>query len=171
LGRKLFNGKGEHGTDDGAEIVLAELKLDRPAKIDEHLHNAIETMNFGFDDFEMAGGRSAGAGGCELALEELNVNNDGVDGVLDFVAHSGGEAADGGHAAGELELGLDGLDGFEIVEGEERAQSLTRLTVMNELEGEFDALAGFSDDDFLGQRSASREGLAKGPAWRPRIGR
>jgi hypothetical protein len=92
------------------------------------------------------------------------VHDDGVDGVLDLVADAGGEATDSGHSAGELELGLDGFGGFEVVEGEKRAQSLSRFSVVDELEGEFDAAAGFSDDEFLRQGSGGCEGLAESSA-------
>ena len=126
------------------------------------MDDAVEAVDFGVDDFKVAeGGR---AGFTELGFEQFEVDDDGVDGVFDLVTDAGGEAADGGHAAGELELGLDGLDGLKIVEGEERAQALSRFAVVDELKGEFDAAAGFSDDDFLGQRRGGCECLAEGAA-------
>jgi hypothetical protein len=54
VGGELFDGKGEDGADDVAKIVFAELKLDRAAEVDEHLHDAIEAVNLGLDNLEMA---------------------------------------------------------------------------------------------------------------------
>jgi len=124
LDGEFFDGEGEDFIDDGAKVVFAELKLNRAAEVDEQLDDPIKAVNLGFNDLEMPGGRSAGAGGGELALEQFDVHDDGVDGVFDLVAYSGREPADGGHAAGDLKLGLDGFDGFKIVEGKKSTQSV-----------------------------------------------
>jgi hypothetical protein len=161
---KFFHGEGENSADDATEIVLAELKLNRAAEVDKQLNDAIEAVNLRLDDIEMARGWCASAGGGELALEQFDVDNDSIDGVLNLVANAGGKAADGGHAAGKLELGLDRFNGFEIVEGKERAQSLARFSVLDEFEGELDASASLSDDDFLGQRGGGCECMTESTA-------
>ena len=79
-------------------------------------------MDLGVDDFEVP--HRGGAGVAELGLEQLQVNHDGVDGVLHLVADAGGEPADGGHAPRELQLRLDRLGRFQIVQHHQRAQPL-----------------------------------------------
>ncbi len=109
--------------------------------------------------------RTAGAAGvAQLGLEQLQVDHDGVDGVLDFVAHAGGEPADGGHAPRELELRLDGFGRFKIVQHDQRAQPLLRVFVVDELQRCLNAASGFRANLFLDQRGAGVEGLAQHPA-------
>ena len=117
-----FLGGGSDVADDWAQVLLAELDLHGAGEVDQGLDDAVKAVNLGVNDFEVADGGCAGV--AELGLEQLEVDDDGVDGVLDLVADAGGEAADGGHAAGEFQLRLDLLGGLEVVEGDERAQAL-----------------------------------------------
>ncbi len=61
------------------------------------------------------------------------MDHDGVDGVLYFVADPGGEPADGRHAAGQLQFRFDLLDRFQIVQGDQRAQSLAAHVIMDKI--------------------------------------
>ncbi len=106
--------------------------------------------------------RRASPPGLHLVAQQFEVHHDGVDGVLDLVADSRGETADGGHAPRDLELGFDFADGFQIVEGEQRAErmAVARLGIMNEVERDFDAAAGFGGHFFLHDGHAPLEGIA-----------
>ena len=53
-------------------------------------------MYLSVDDLEVP--RRGAIGVAELGFEQLKVNDDCVNGVLDFVADAGGESADGSHA-------------------------------------------------------------------------
>ena len=92
------------------------------------------------------------------------MDDDGVDGILYLVAHAGGEPADGRHAAGELEFGLDLFGRFQVVQGNQRAQPLAVFIVVNKVQRSLNAPAGLSEDLFLHQGDAGVEGLAKGLA-------
>ena len=61
------------------------------------------------------------------------MHDDGVDGILDLVADAGSQPADGGHAPRKLELRLDRFSRFQIVQRDQRAQSLVRVLVVDEL--------------------------------------
>ena len=62
------------------------------------------------------------------------MDDDGVDGVLDLVSDAGGEASDGGHAAGDLQFGLDLFNRLQVVEGDQCAEALAGVVVENEIE-------------------------------------
>jgi len=162
VGGEFGGGEGEDAADDGAEVLFAELEFNGSAEIDEELDNAVEAMDFGFDDFEVTHGRSAGTG--ELAFEELDMDDDGVDGVFDFVPDAGGESADGGHAAGELEFRLDGFGGLKVMKGNERAEALAGVVVEDEVDGGLDAATGFGEDFFLNEGDAGVKRVAEDDA-------
>ncbi len=87
------------------------------------------------------------------------MNHDGVDGILDLVAYAGGEAADGGHAARELELRFDFFGGFDVVKGDERAQPLTVFVVVDEVDRGSYAAAGLGANLFLHHGDAGIDGF------------
>ena len=76
--------------------MLAQIQFHRARKIHQHLHYAVKAMNLGVDDFKMTDSGTAGL--AQLGLEQLKMHHDGVDGILDLVAHAGGEPADRRHA-------------------------------------------------------------------------
>ena len=142
-----------------AQILILQLKLDRAGEIDEGLDDAIEAADLALDDVEVA---QRVAADLNLVPEQFQVNDDGVDGVLDFVADAGRESADRGHAARNLQLGFDLPNGFEVVDGEQSAEGMTvaGLGVVDEVEGDLDAAAGFGGDFFLDDGHAALERVA-----------
>ncbi len=59
--------------------------------------------------------------------QNLQVDDDGVDGILDLVGDAGGEASDGGEAARELDLVFNAADGLGVAHGEQRADGSAAL--------------------------------------------
>ena len=154
----FVGGEGDDVGDDLAEVVFDETDLNRAGEVDEGLNDAVEAVNFGVDDLEVAVGSFAAF--AEFSFEQFQMNDDCVDGVLDFMADAGGEPTDGGHAAGEFQFGFDDLDGLLIMECEQSAESLSRAVVVNEVEGDYDAMSGLGENFFLYEGESGLPGIA-----------
>ena len=128
---ELLGCQGKHIADDRTQVLLAELQFDRAGEIDQHLHHAIQTVNLHIDNLKVPYGRCAGP--SQLGLEQLEVHNNGVDRVFDLVAHAGGQAANGGHAARKFQFRLDLFGRLQIVQGNERAKALSGFIVVNKV--------------------------------------
>jgi hypothetical protein len=153
----------QHAGDDRPQILILELELDWTGKVDQRLHDAIEAANFALDDVEMPQGVAAGV---DLVPEQLQMDNDGVDGILHLVTDSRREAADRSHTPRNFELALNLADRFQIVEGQQRARELRSrdLESWMKVEGDFNAPAGFRGDLFLDDGHAAFKGVANDAA-------
>src|SRR5580700_1313143 len=109
---ELGGGQPQHAGHNRAQILILELELHGAREINQRLDNTIEAANLALDNVEMP---QRVAAGMNLVPEQLQMDDDGVDGILDLVADSGREAADRGHAARNLELGLDLADRLQVV--------------------------------------------------------
>ena len=89
------------------------------------------------------------------------MHHDGVDGILDLVAHAGREPADGRHAPRKLQFRLDLLHRFKIVQRHQRAQTHPCIVVVDEVHRCLDATPRLGADLFLHQRDPGVESLAK----------
>ncbi len=118
--------------------------------------------NLRVDDLQMPHCRSASR--AQLGAQQFQMNHDGVDGVLDLVAHTGGEPANGGHAPRKLQLRLDLFRRLQIVQGDQRAQSLAGVVVVDKIQLGLDAPAGLGANLFLRKGGAGVEGIAQGLA-------
>ena len=108
-----------------------QLQFHRPRKVDQRLHHAIEAVNLGVDYFEMPRGRWVIS--AQLVLEQFKMHHDGIDRVLHFVTDAGSQPADGCHAPRKLQLRLDLLHRFQIMQGDKSAQTLARVIVIDEI--------------------------------------
>ena len=158
-GGELLGGQRQHVADHRAQVLLAQLQFDRAGEVHQHLHHAVEAVNLRVDDLQVPHRR--GAGLAQLGLQQFQVNHDGVDGVLHLVAHAGGEPADGRHAPRELQLRLDLLRRLQIVQGDQRAQSLAGVVVVDEIQRGLNAPAGLGANLFLRKGGAGVEGFAQ----------
>jgi len=97
VGAGFGRGERNHGGGERAQIERGEGELDGTGEIGEGLDDAIQAVNFRTDDIDVAAGVRVG---LEDALaQQFEVNDDGVDGILDLVSDAGGEASDGGETA------------------------------------------------------------------------
>ena len=71
------------------------------------------------------------------------MHHDGIDRILDLVAHARGEPADGRHAPRKLQLRLNLRGRFQIVQRDQRSQPLVRLVVVDKVHRSLDAPAVF----------------------------
>ena len=146
-----------------AQILILELQLDRAGEIDQGLDDPVQAANLALDDVQVA---QRIAADLDLVPQQLKVDDDGVDGILDFVPDAGSEAADRRHAPGNLQLGLDLPNRFEVVNGEQSAErmAVARLRVVDEVERDFDPAPGLGGHLFLHDRHPAFEGVADEPA-------
>src|SRR5712671_850696 len=85
-----------------AEVDLHQMQFASPHEVHQSLHHPVEAMNFASDNIHVAA--SVGIELCQLVLQELEMKNDGVDGVLHFVGDAAGDASAGGEAAGHFDF-------------------------------------------------------------------
>ena len=62
------------------------MQFDRSGEVHEHLHYPVEAMNFAADHIDVPGGVGLEFG--QLVAQVFQVQNYGVDGILDFVRHA-----------------------------------------------------------------------------------
>ena len=74
-----------------SEIGFFELEVSGTREVDQNLNDAIEAVNFAADDVHVATG--AWVGLLQLVLQKMQVQNDGIDRVLDLVGNAAREAA------------------------------------------------------------------------------
>ena len=80
-----------------AQIAVRQAQLNRTGEVHQGLHYAIEALDLVADYVHVAA--SIRVGLLQLLPQHLQMDDDGVDGVLDFVGHARGQAANGGQAA------------------------------------------------------------------------
>jgi len=82
-----------------------------------------------------------------------------------LMAHAAGEPADGRHAPRELQFSLDLLHRFQVVQRDQRAESLpqsrSRLVVVDKIQRCLNAAARFGANLYLRQGRAPIEGIAE----------
>ena len=103
----------------------------------------------------------------QLVSQQFEMHHDGVDGVLDLVADSGGKPADGRHSAREFQLAFDFAHRFQIVQRKQGAQALplpVGVFIVDEIERNLHSTAGFGRDLFLHHGNPGVEGISHRPA-------
>src|SRR5206468_12235266 len=93
---------------------LGDVQLHRAREIEESLDYAIEAEDLARDDLHLL--RDIGFALGQLHARHLDVHEDGIERILDFVGDAGGDLADGGEAVGGLELAADLAGGFGVAE-------------------------------------------------------
>src|ERR1039458_10015225 len=86
-------------------------------KMGEGFHDAVEAQDFAGDDLHLR--FDGGVAARELAAGDFDVEEDGVQRILDFVGDAAGDAADGGEAVRGLELVADLALGFGIAQADD----------------------------------------------------
>ena len=117
-------GEGDDLGGQGAQIERGKLEIDGAGEVDQGFNHAVEAMDLRSDDIHVAARL-----GIELEdalAQNLQVDDDGVDGIFDLVGDAGGQASDGGEAARELDLIFNAADGLGIAHGEQRADGTPR---------------------------------------------
>jgi hypothetical protein len=87
----------------------------------------------------------------------LQVEHDGVDGILDFVGDSAGDAAAGREAAGHLDFVADTAHRLGVAQNEESADGI--IFFLNEIQRNLDVPAGRGDELALRQRTLALESV------------
>src|SRR5712691_2714246 len=135
-GHALTGGVGRSQLDNVVEqlanVQVREAQLHGTGEIHQHLHHAVEALDLTANHIHVPAG-----GGIDLLqflAKQLKMHHDGIDGILDFVSHAGGEPANGRKAVGELDLVFDAAHGFGIAQGQQRADALAAL--FNEIEAQ-----------------------------------
>src|SRR6185312_5068527 len=97
----VFFGIGSREHDDVvkqlADVNLHQAQFHGPGKVHESLNYAIETPDLTANDVDVTFGVAIRV--FELLPQHLEVDDDGVDGVFDFVRDAGGQPANRRHAA------------------------------------------------------------------------
>ena len=75
-----------------------QMQLASPHEVDQGLHHAVEPVNFVADDVHMAAG--IGIQLHQLVLQQLQMQDDGIDGILYFVGNAAGYASAGRKGGG-----------------------------------------------------------------------
>src|ERR1039458_56384 len=93
----------------------------------------------------------------DALAQNLEMDDDGVDGVFDLVGDAGGETSDGGQTAREFDLVANAADGFGVAHGEQGADGSAALG--DEVEGELHPAAVLDLDLARGHILAEGEGV------------
>ena len=103
---QLVRSQREDVADDRAKVLLSELHLHRPCdSTHQRLHHAVQAA--GSPRRLRPGAWWQVLRFAQLRLEKLQMHDNRVDRVLDLMAYSRGEPADGCHAPRELKLRLE----------------------------------------------------------------
>src|SRR5208282_896295 len=94
--RGLGRGQRRYALQNFAQIHVFQTQIAGTGEVHQDLHNAVEAVNFVADDVHVAAG--FGIVLLQFVLQQLQVQHNGVDGVLDFVGHAPGQASAGGKA-------------------------------------------------------------------------
>src|ERR1035437_10589371 len=87
-------------------------------------------MNLASDDVHVAAGVRIDL--ADLFAQQLEVNDDGIDGIFYFMGNAGGEPPNGRQTARQFNFVLDSAHRFDVTHGEQRADTLAALG--NEIE-------------------------------------
>src|SRR5882762_491475 len=93
----IGGGQQGHVFQQAAHVHLLELKIARAGEVDQDLHDPIEPVNFASDDVHVPA--STGVDLLQLVLQKVQVQDDGVNGILHLVRHTSSEPAAGREAA------------------------------------------------------------------------
>ena len=144
-------GRGQHRDffQNLPQVHFFQPQIAGTSEVDQDLHDAVEAVNFVADDVHVAA--RVGIVLLQLVLQQLQMQHDGIDGVLDLVRHASGQAAAGGKAARNFNLILNAAHRFGIAHGEQRADR--RALFLNEVERHLHAAAIGSVEFVLHQRT------------------
>src|SRR5882724_4315821 len=95
------------------------MQFNGASEIDQDLYHPVEAMNFAADDVDMS--RSIGLELGQLVAQVLQVKNNRVDGVFDFVGHARRQSSNRSKASRKLDLVFNLADRLGIPHGEKRA--------------------------------------------------
>ena len=114
-------GGGEHGDtlQNFSQVDVFQAQIAGTGEVDQDLHDAVEAVDFVADDVHVAAG--FGIVLLQLVLQQLEVEDDGVDGVFHFVSDATGEASAGGKAAGNFNFVFDAAHRFGVAHGQQGA--------------------------------------------------
>src|SRR5882724_12199145 len=118
------------------------MKVARPGEVHQDLHYAVQAVNFTVNDVHVAAGVRVRL--QQLVLQKLQVQDDGVDGVLDLVGDTARDAAAGGETAGGFDFIFYTTDRFGVVHGKQCAD--LGATFMDKIQCHLDTFssAGFN---------------------------
>src|SRR5260370_16524874 len=130
-----------HVLEQAAEIDFFQVQITRTGEVHQHLHHAVKTMNFAADKGHVV--TRVGVNLSQLVLQKLQVEHNGVDGVLDLVRYAAGETSAGGETARHFDFILDAMDGFGVTYDEQGAD--LSILFLNKIERDLNppAAAGF----------------------------
>ena len=146
---RIGSGEQRDVLEHAAEIHFHQMKFASPHEVNESLHHAVEPMNLAADDIHVTAGIRVEL--RELVLQELQVEHDGVDGILHFMSNAAGHASAGREAAGHLNFVADAAHGFGVAHNQQRADLGAFL--LNKIQRHLHAPAGGRDKLALRERS------------------
>src|SRR5208337_1240916 len=138
-----------------AQVDLFQVKVARPGEIHESLHDAIQPSNLAVNNVHVA--LSVGLLLGQLVAQQLQVQHDGVDGILDFVGDAAGEASAGGKAARHFDLVADALDRFGVAHDQQSAD--LGVLLLDEVERYLHALSASCLELAFRERPAALESV------------
>ena len=102
-----------------AQVHFFQMQIARPHEIHQGLHHAIEAADFAVDNVHVAARVGLLLG--QLVPQQLQMQHDGVDGILHFVGHAAGEASAGGEAAGHFNFVANAPHRLGVAHDQQRA--------------------------------------------------
>ena len=101
------------------EVDLFQAKISRTREIHQYLYYAVEAVDFAADDVDVPAGVRVDL--LELALQQLQMQYDGVNGVLDFMRNAASKASAGGKAPRHFDFVFNLMNRLGITDGKQRA--------------------------------------------------
>src|SRR5215469_4999599 len=138
-----------------SKVRLFKLEVAWPGEVDENLHDAIESVDLAPDDVQVATGARVGL--LQFVLQKMEVQNDGVDRIFDFMRYAAREAATRRHPPGHFDFILEPSHRFRIPHDQQGAN--LRGLVMDEVEGNLNAAAIRAFHFSLSEWTASLEAV------------
>src|ERR1700733_1413621 len=153
----LAVGSGEQSDifEKAAKIDFDQMQFACAHEVDQGLHAAVEAVNFAADDIHVAA--RIGIELRELVLQKLQVKNNRINRILDFVGDAAGNASAGGETTGHFDFVADTLHGFGVAHDEQSAD--LRALFLNEVHGDLHATACSGGEFALRERTPALEGV------------
>src|SRR5690349_14221521 len=120
------------------QIHVLKVQVARPREVHQDLYDAIQAMDLVVDDVHVTA--SVGIDLLQLCLQQLQVQDDGVDRILHLVSHAASKATASGEATGSLDLVFNLPNGLRVTQGHKSANLVAAL--LNKVEGKLHAPPG-----------------------------
>src|SRR5437764_4268790 len=111
--------------DQAAQVDIPQSEFDGASEVHQRLHYAVEALDFGGDYLQVT--FRVGVRLFQFVPQNLEMHHNGINGILNFVRHAGGELAYIGQAAGDLDLAFNLPNRLRVAHGEQSAQLLSIL--------------------------------------------